>query len=105
MAEDDKTPQADGPAVRKGQPNVRITREEFAKRVRELFYDPAFESAQAQIDAVVEAAWSGYAAYRKSPRTRLAGQGFADPTHNLPIEGLEARDRIRHTLRRRGDAT
>ncbi|HEX9483177.1 MAG TPA: NAD(P)H-dependent oxidoreductase [Gemmatimonadaceae bacterium] len=105
MAEDDKTPQADVPAVRKGQPDVRITREEFAKRVRELFYDPAFESAQAQIDAVVEAAWSGYAAYRKSPRTRLAGEGFADPTHKLPIEWLEARDRILDAQRSHDDPT
>ena len=32
---------------------------------------------------------------RKSPRTRPAGEGFKDPTHELPLEWLATRDHIR----------
>ncbi|MGH9310008.1 MAG: flavodoxin family protein, partial [Vicinamibacterales bacterium] len=37
--------------------------------------------------------------YRKSPRTRKAGPGFADPEHELPIEWLETRERIQQAER------
>jgi multimeric flavodoxin WrbA len=80
--------------VRKGQGSVALTREEFEHRLRERFYDPAFEPVSGEIDRVVAIAWESYAAYRRSPRTRKAGPGFADPEFPLPIEWLEARDRI-----------
>jgi multimeric flavodoxin WrbA len=82
------------PVVRKGQGNVKLTREEFDRRFRERFYDPTFDAVSAEIDRVVEVAWKNYDAYRKSPRTRKAGPGFANPDFELPIEWLETREHI-----------
>ena len=38
------------PKVRTGQGSTRLTREEFARRFKEHFYDPAFDVAQTEID-------------------------------------------------------
>ncbi len=80
--------------VRKGQGPERLSREEFEKRLREHFYDPAFDGAGAQIQSIVEAAWDGYANGRKAPRTRKAGKEFKDPDYALSVEWLAARDAI-----------
>ena len=82
------------PAVRKGQGDVKLTREEFERRLRERFYDPEFDAVQQQLGAVIDVAWKAYDEYHKSPRTRKAGPGFADPEFPLAIEWLETRDRI-----------
>jgi multimeric flavodoxin WrbA len=82
------------PEVRKGQGSVQLSREEFSQRFRQLFYDPAFEEADAEIERLLEIAWDGYSQSRKSPRTRKAGPGFADPDYELATEWLDARDRI-----------
>ena len=82
------------PVVRTGQESTKLSREEFARRLRERFYDPAFESAAGEIERIVDIAWEGYDEYRKSPRKRKAGDGFADPDFELPIEWLDARAAI-----------
>jgi multimeric flavodoxin WrbA len=87
------------PRVRKGMPSVQLTKEEFAKRARERFYDPTFASVAAQIDSIIEVAWKNYSEYHKSPRTRPAGAGFSDPHFPLPIEWLEARGAIQAAQR------
>src|SRR5215204_6545345 len=74
--------------VRKGQGDVKLSREEFERRLRERFYDPAFDSVKDAVDRVVDVAWRAYDEYRKSPRTRRAGAGFADPDFELPVEWL-----------------
>jgi multimeric flavodoxin WrbA len=84
----------DTPSVRKGQGDVKLSREEFTRRLRERFYDPAFDALQPQLADIVNVAWKAYDEYHKSPRTRKAGPGFADPGHELPIEWLDARERI-----------
>ncbi len=89
--------------VRKGQGSVALTREEFERRLRERFYDPAFAAVAGEIDRVVAIAWESYDSYRKSPRTRRAGPGFADPEFPLPVEWLEARDRILDAQRQHDD--
>src|SRR4030095_17111190 len=81
------------PAVRTGHHDVKLSREEFERRLRERFYDPAFEAEADAIQRIVEVAWHAYDDYRKSPRTRKAGPEFADPDFNLPIEWLAARGR------------
>jgi hypothetical protein len=43
--------------VRKGMPSVELSREEFEKRYRSRFADPAFRPLQRQLDAIVAAAW------------------------------------------------
>ena len=85
--------------VRKGQGNVKLTREEFERRLRERFFDPTFEAVEPQIASIVDVAWKAYDEYRKSPRKRKAGPGFADPEFELPIEWLETRARIQQAQR------
>ncbi len=85
---------ASAPDVRTGQGDVKLSREEFELRLRERFYDPLFEGVASEIDRIAQIAWTSYDAYHKSPRTRAAGPGFADPEFELPVEWLDARDRI-----------
>ena len=77
--------------VRKGQGDVKLSREEFSRRLRERFYDPAFEQAAREIDRIVEIAWRSYDEYDKSPRKQCAGAEFADPDFELPVEWLATR--------------
>ena len=91
--------------IRKGQGDVKLTREEFERRLRERFYDPAFAAVEPQIRDIVEVAWRAYDEYHKSPRTRKAGPGFADPGYELPVEWLEARDRIHSAQREYEDGS
>jgi multimeric flavodoxin WrbA len=80
--------------VRKGMPSVDLTREEFERRFRTRFQDPAFASVETEIAAVTAVAWDGYSKYRKAPRTRKAGSQFADPAYDLSVDWLKARDAI-----------
>ena len=86
--------------VRKGMPSVALDKAEFARRLRERFYDPAFEAVEPEIERIIEVAWNGYHDYRKSPRTRPAGPGYADPNYDLPIEWSAASAAIRRAERR-----
>src|SRR5262245_29232660 len=89
--------------VRRGMPSVQITKDEFSKRVRERFYDPEFDGVKGAIDQIIAVAWKAYDEYHKSPRTRRAGAGFADPDFHLPIEWLETRRNIQKAERRQKD--
>ncbi len=89
--------------VRKGMPSVQLTREEFTKRFRDRFYDPAFEAVEAELQKVLDGAWEAYDKYRKSPRARRAGAGFADPDFHLPAEWLESRKTIHQAEKRQKD--
>lgn len=80
--------------VRKGMPSVELSREEFERRFRMQFYDPAFDAVRAEIDAVAAVAWDGYIHSRKSPRTRKAGPGFSDPAYDLSLDWLAAHEAI-----------
>ena len=82
------------PAVRKGQAHWPLTRDEFVRRARERFYDPNFAAATQAIDRIIDIAWQDYCAARKSPRTRKAGEGFAEPDYDLSVEWLDTRNRI-----------
>ena len=84
----------EAPKVRTGQGSTKLTREEFERRWMERFYDPAFGAASGDAERLVDIAWHAYDDYRKSPRTRKAGPGFANPDFDLPIEWLEVRDRL-----------
>ena len=89
--------------VRTGQGDVKLTRDEFERRLRERFYDPGFERVERQIADIVDVAWNVYDEYHKSPRKRRAGQDFADPEFELPIEWLETRERIQQAEREQKD--
>ena len=87
-----RTPAA--PKVRTGQPGVQLDRGEFATRFRQGFDDPAFARDPDALERVLGIAWDGYDQYRKSPRTRPAGPGYADPDHALSDEWRAARDAV-----------
>ncbi len=91
------------PYVRKGQADWPLSREEFEKRFRARFFDPAFASHAAAIEELLNIAWSAYCESRKSPRTRQAGPEFADPAYELSEEWLAARDAVRQAQKRHDD--
>ena len=91
------------PEVRKGQGNVQLSRDEFARRFRERFADPAFDAVESELERIIDVAWNGYTEYRRSPRKRKAGEGFADPDFELSVEWLETRERIQEAERRQRD--
>jgi multimeric flavodoxin WrbA len=89
--------------ARKPRQYVPLTREQFRARFYERFCDPAFDDVKPELEKIFERAWDGYIKYRKSPRTRAAGAGFADPSFALPLEWLEAREAIRRAEQRQRD--
>jgi multimeric flavodoxin WrbA len=90
--------------IRKGMPDVAISREEFEKRFRARFYDPLFEQVEAELKKVIDVAWVTYKDYHKSPRVRPAGEGFHDPSYELSVEWLAAREAILAADKRHKDA-
>jgi multimeric flavodoxin WrbA len=90
-------------AVRKGSPEVSVSRDEFRARFRARFIDPAYEAVASELDAIEQVAWDAYSNHRKSPRTRKAGREFADPSYELSIDWLAARDAIRQAQARHDD--
>jgi len=94
---------ATGPEVRKGMPAVKLSREEFERRYRRRFADPAFQPLQQQLDAIVSAAWDAYSHSRKSPLTRKAGAGFKDPDYDIAVDWLDAREAVRAAQKRYED--
>ena len=91
------------PEIRKGMPDVQLTREEFARRFRAALCDPGFEPLKDAIDRITDAAWDAYDDYRKAPHTRKAGQGFADPDYDLSVDWIEASRKIKEAERAQKD--
>ena len=85
--------------ARTGMPSVALDKAEFARRVRRRFYDPAFKSVEQEIERIIEVAWDGYNDSRKSPRTKPAGKGYADPSYELSVEWSEASRAIKRAER------
>lgn len=80
--------------VRKGQAPASLDREEFGRRFRASFFDPAFAPEQTAIARLEEIAWVAYFEGRKAPVTRLAGPGYADPTYRLSEDWLATRQTL-----------
>jgi multimeric flavodoxin WrbA len=89
--------------VRKGQAQELMPRDEFARRFRELFHDPAYRAHDATIAEMEAIAWNAYKEGRKAPITEKAGPEFADPDYDLSVEWRETRDHIREADARRRD--
>lgn len=89
--------------VRKGQAAPKLEREAFGVRYRERFVDPAFDGEREAIARLEAIAYASYAKGSKAPRTRAAGEGFADPTYELSLDWLEARDAIARASERQAD--
>jgi multimeric flavodoxin WrbA len=84
-------------------PPVKLSREEFERRYRSRFIDPAFKPLDRELSAIVDAAWDAYRNSRKSPVTRKAGPGFADPDYDISVDWLAAREAIAAAQRRHDD--
>lgn len=86
--------------VRKGMPSTELDRAEFERRLAQSYRDPAFAPLGEAISRIAEVDWGAYKDDRKAPRTRRAGDGFADPDYELSTEWLAARDAIAAAERR-----
>lgn len=91
------------PQARKGQAIWPLDKDDFLRRYKQLFFDPAFEQHGSEIDELAETAWRAYCESRKSPRTRAAGPEFADPSYELSIEWLNARAAVHEAARVHAD--
>ncbi len=91
------------PEVRKGMPDVQLTRDEFVRRFRERFADPGFEPHADALDRITDAAWDAYDNSRKAPHTRKAGPGYADPDYDLSVDWIEASRKIKEAEQRQKD--
>jgi len=89
--------------VRKGMPPVRLSRDEFERRFRARFADPAFSPLQHELKAVTAAAWDAYDHSRKSPLTRKAGPEFSDPDYDLAVDWIDTRAAIAAAQKRHDD--
>ena len=88
------------PVVRHEAKYVPLSKAQFRERFYSKFYDPAFDKVRRELDKVFEVAWDGYFAYRKSPRHRPAGRGYADPKYGVAVEWLETRARLQAAEKR-----
>jgi multimeric flavodoxin WrbA len=89
--------------IRTGMEPRDLTREQFVERFLQRFQDPWFAAVRDQLGQVADVAWKAHQADRKSPVTRKAGPGFADPAFDLPVEWLATRRAIHEAEARRAD--
>jgi multimeric flavodoxin WrbA len=80
--------------VRKGQAPAVLSRDAFHERFMQSFVDPAFRREDEALARIESVAWDAYQEGRKAPRTRKAGEEFADPGYDLSVEWLETRERL-----------
>jgi multimeric flavodoxin WrbA len=91
--------------VVKGSEDVELAEREFRRRFRARFFDPAYDAHEAAIDELADVAWAAYREGRKAPRTRKAGESFADPDYELSVDWIDARSRILDAQVRHDDPT
>ena len=82
------------PPIRKGQAPGHLERSEFHLRFMQPFQDPAFGAEADALARLESIAWDAYDEGRKSPVTRKAGPGYADPDYELSVDWLEAKARL-----------
>ena len=91
------------PEPRRGMPSPRLDEQEFKRRFRSQFQDPAFDPLQSELAKVTHAAWDAYEHSRKSPRTTKAGPEFADPDYDLSVDWYAAHEAVKAAQRRHED--
>ena len=89
--------------VRKGQAPQMLERDEFARRWRQQFFDPAYRVEGAALARLEEITWHAYHESRKAPVTRAAGAGYADPEYQLSVEWLAAKQAIERAAAAQAD--
>jgi multimeric flavodoxin WrbA len=93
------------PEPRKGMPSPKLDKPAFRSRFLDRFQDPAFRPLDAELERIMEVAWKAYQDGRKSPITRKAGAGFANPAYDLSTDWLAARAQITAAKARHDDET
>ncbi|KQW82268.1 flavodoxin family protein [Brevundimonas sp. Root1279] len=93
----------DTPEPRKGMPSPELNREDFTARFLSRFADPAFEAEKTALERIAGIAWDGYSEGRKSPVTRKAGAGYADPAYDLSIDWINAHEALKAAQARHED--
>ena len=78
--------------LRKLQPSVQISKEEFRKRIKKHFFDPAFKKVQKELNKVIDVAWDGYTKYRRAPVKVKAGTKFSKPGFELDVDWNNTRN-------------
>ena len=91
--------------ARKGQAPGQLSRTEFGERYQSSFRDPAFAAEKEALGRIEQIAWLAYKDERKSPVTRKAGPGYADPDYDLSVDWLAAHDAIAAAQAQQADAT
>ena len=81
--------------IRTGQAPAPLTRAQFHDRFNGRFYDPAFAAEQDAITRIEAIAWDALQEGRKAPITRAAGPEFSDATHELSVQWLDIRSRLK----------
>lgn len=89
--------------IRKGQGPGKLSREEFGRRFRERFFDPAFDVERESIARLEAIAWQAYCDSRKAPSTVPAGPGYADPAYPISTEWLATKRRLESAQRQYED--
>jgi len=91
------------PEARTGSPDPTLDETEFRRRFLQPFQDPAFATLAQELQRIADAAWDAYSHYRKSPRTRKAGPGFADPDYDLDVDCIAPKEAIDLARKRHDD--
>ena len=91
--------------IRKGQAPDQISRAEFSDRYQASFRDPAFAAEKEALVRIEQIAWLAYKDERKSPVTRKAGPGYADPDYDLSVDWRAAHDAIAAAQAKQADPT
>ncbi len=86
--------------IRKGQAPAPLTRAEFHERFNVRFYDPAYAAEVEAIARLEAIAWDAHQDGRKTPLTRAAGRGYADPAYPISVQWLDTRKRL-HAAQKR----
>src|SRR5262245_43760158 len=93
------------PQRRTGQATEMLERDVFRRRFELAFFDSRFDAEREAIAKLEEIAWRNYCDGRKAPRTRRAGNGYADPSYELSDEWRAAREAIHAAERAQRDAS
>jgi len=91
------------PAPREGMPSPRLDEATFKQRFLSRYADPAFRPLAAELDQIAAVAWDAYSNQRKSPITRPAGAGYADPAYGLAEDWIAAKAAVDAAQQRHDD--
>lgn len=91
------------PEPRTGSESPRLDEGTFKARFLSQFEDQSYDPLQAELARIADAAWDAYSNERKSPHTRAAGPGYADPDYELSVDWIAGKQAIEAAQARHND--